>query len=167
MLLIFGLILTIEVMFFRRGLKLLFAAMLLSTLSCQKRNTVECVYEEAQCDCVWINDTNKECTIKWFYNSGKEEKNDIVQISAGERYMRKDWYNHQMLYNAKRISVSFSGESEYLTENPNRVLNGGWNWWDSLPKTTHDAMPGNPNGEVRTFYLSDVWDIAVMTETIL
>ena len=136
----------------------LLVLMSLSTVSCLK--DIICVYPipDNELESVWVNDTDKDCTVQWFYMAYGKEILDTVQIGPGDKYSSMDYYNSHMLYHARRISFSFSGEVSFETENPNSTVNGGWNWWDSLPKSSFEIL--TDKSAVKTFYLSDVLDLA-------
>ena len=138
----------------------IFALMSLSMVSCFHEE-VYCVYPlpDYDLESVWVNDTDKDCTVKWFYMSYGKETPETVQIGPEEKYSRTDYHNSHMLYHAIRISFSFSGNAPLEIENPNRIVNGGKNWWDSLPNTSCEVI--TDQSVIKTFYLSDVLDLVV------
>ena len=134
--------------------------------SCKRYQILEINYER-EYEYVWVNDTENSVTIKWFYEYAHEMHSDHVQIDPGAKFVRTDWSNHRMLYQARRVVFSFSDCPEYQVECLNPVVSGGLNWWDSLPNSSFGTVSDiSGNKAVKTFYLSDVWNQIIAEESI-
>lgn len=119
------------------------------------------IEKQFEMEYIVINDTERDCSMEWFYDSLNGEDSRSQQIKAGEKWVVFGG-DRRVPYCAKRIVFSFSGELTLDVQNPdNQYLHIGKNWWDSLPDTSFESKE---NQATWIYYLSDVLELLSVSE---
>ena len=117
------------------------------------------------CDYYWKNDTDASCIIKWSYpNYNKDIDQTVIiqeeRIIIGDTYFYTGWYQYDSLFCGKTIEFEFDDGSCLSIDNPYSGNRDGQNWWDSLPNSTVEILSSKPLHIKKSFYLSDVLELA-------